>query len=450
MTRSWRTHALDYTEGEKKDGSHKETRPGVETERKPPTLRFASAGAVEKAELGWKPRSFFAACLPEPSGRPAVLFSPRLASTRSRRACETRSRRRISGRLCFSCSAFVCALAFLGVDGDFVDITYVTSAVAKGAVCLDGSPPAYHLDRGFGSGVNSWLVHFEGGGWCSNVTTCLRRKRTRLGSSKEMAKQVAFSGILSNTPDYNPDFYNWNKVKVRYCDGSSFTGDVKQVDPATKLHYRGARVWQAVMEDLLAKGMNKADNALISGCSAGGLTSILHCDRFHDLFPVDAKVKCLSDAGFFINEKDVAGVEYIEAFFNDVVTTHCFFPQNEVKQIQTPLFILNAAYDSWQVRNILVPGFADPHGFRDDFLKALEEQGTSSTRGLFINSCFVHCQSEMQEIWFASGSPMLGNKTIADAVGDWFYDRSSFQKIGCPYPCDSTCHNRIYQDSSEA
>lgn len=27
----------------------------------------------------------------------------------------------------------------------------------------------------------------------------------------------------------------------------------------------------------------------------------------------------------------------------------CFFPQNEVKQIQTPLFILNAAYDSWQV-----------------------------------------------------------------------------------------------------
>ncbi|KAL5212381.1 hypothetical protein ABZP36_023228 [Zizania latifolia] len=305
-----------------------------------------------------------------------------------------------------------------------------------------------------------------------------------------MAKQIAFSGILSNTPGYNPGFYNWNKVKVRYCDGASFTGDVEQVDPATKLHHRGARVWQAVMEDLLTKGMNKADNALISGCSAGGLTSILHCDRFRDLFHQDVKVKCLSDAGFFINEKDIAGVEYIAAFFNDVVATHgsaenlpssctsrlppsmCFFPQNEVEQIQTPLFILNAAYDSWQVRNILVPGVADSHGnwhickhnidecpapqlqilqgFRDDFLKALEEQGTSSTRGLFINSCFVHCQSEMQETWFASGSPMLGNKTIADAVGDWFYDRSPFQKIDCPYPCDSTCHNRIYEVSSEA
>jgi hypothetical protein len=57
-----------------------------------------------------------------------------------------------------------------------------------------------------------------------------------------------------------PDFYNWNKVKVRYCDGSSFTGDVEQIDPTTKLHFRGARIWQAVMEDLLAKGMDKAEN----------------------------------------------------------------------------------------------------------------------------------------------------------------------------------------------
>ena len=30
-----------------------------------------------------------------------------------------------------------------------------------------------------------------------------------------------------------PDFYNWNKVKVRYCDGSSFTGDKEEVDPVS-------------------------------------------------------------------------------------------------------------------------------------------------------------------------------------------------------------------------
>lgn len=29
------------------------------------------------------------------------------------------------------------------------------------AVCLDGSPPAYHLHKGFGAGIDNWIVHFE-------------------------------------------------------------------------------------------------------------------------------------------------------------------------------------------------------------------------------------------------------------------------------------------------
>lgn len=31
----------------------------------------------------------------------------------------------------------------------------------------------------------------------------------------------------------------------------------------------------------------------------------------------------------------------------------CFFPQNMAQQIRTPLFIVNAAYDSWQVSTLL-------------------------------------------------------------------------------------------------
>lgn len=89
------------------------------------------------------------------------------------------------------------------------------------------------------------------------------------------------------------DFYNWNRVKVRYCDGSSFTGDVEEVESvcsglglsarsfmckmyieidlifamqSTNLHYRGARVWDAIIEDLLNRGMSKAKNV----CSTAG------------------------------------------------------------------------------------------------------------------------------------------------------------------------------------
>ncbi|KZV31718.1 hypothetical protein F511_00522 [Dorcoceras hygrometricum] len=375
-------------------------------------------------------------------------------------------------------------MVVLRIESFNVDITYVESAVAKGAVCLDGSPPAYHFDKGFGAGANSWLIQIEGGGWCNNVTTCLARKNTRLGSSKQMIKQIAFSGILSNKPQFNPDFYNWNRIKVRYCDGASFTGDIEAVNPATNLHYRGARVFLAVIEDLFAKGMKNAENAILSGCSAGGLASILHCDSFKALFTTGTKVKCFSDAGYFINARDVAGGLHIADFYSDVVRTHgsaknlpascssrlnpglCFFPQYVMQGIRTPIFIVNAAYDSWQIKNILAPGVADPHGiwhsckldilkcsgsqieamqgFRSEFLYAFSKIGASPARGYFINSCYAHCQTEMQETWLSADSPALDGKTIAEATGDWFYDRKPFQKIDCPYPCDNTCHNRVF------
>ena len=41
--------------------------------------------------------------------------------------------------------------------------------------------------------------------------------------------------------------------------------------------------------------------ALLSGCSAGGLASIFHCDEFRELFPRTTRVKCLSDAGLFLD-----------------------------------------------------------------------------------------------------------------------------------------------------
>ncbi|CAM8906589.1 unnamed protein product [Rhodiola kirilowii] len=383
----------------------------------------------------------------------------------------------------------ICALILLKAESVTIGITFLESAVAKGAVCLDGSPPAYHFDKGFGAGVNNWMVYFEGGGWCSTVAECLARKNTRLGSSKQMTKVLTFSGMFNSKQKLNPDFYNWNRIKVRYCDGASFTGDIEAVDPKTNLHFRGARIFNAVIEDLLAKGMKNAANAVIAGGSAGGLATILNCDRFKTMLPATTKVKCLADAGFFIDVKDVSGVQRIQNFYNNVVTTHgseknlpvsctsrlkpaglCFFPQNVVSGIKTPLFILNAAYDSWQIKNILAPGAADPHGtwrdckaditkcsaaqlntmhnFRSQFLNALSVLGNSTSRGMFIDSCYAHTQTGMTETWLRDDSPVVEKTTIAKAIGDWYYDRSVPRKIDCPYPCNPTCHNRVYDGDS--
>ncbi|KAF3630701.1 Pectin acetylesterase 11 [Capsicum annuum] len=107
--------------------------------------------------------------------------------------------------------------------------------------------------------------------------------------------------ILESATAQGAEFYNWNRVRVKYCDGSSFTGDVEQVDRENKLYFRGARIFKAIMEDLWSKGMKNAENAILSGTSAGGLATILNCDKFKCLFTKDARVKCVADAGFFIN-----------------------------------------------------------------------------------------------------------------------------------------------------
>nr|GMD03498.1 pectin acetylesterase 12-like [Ipomoea batatas] len=338
-----------------------------------------------------------------------------------------------------------------------VPLTLIQGADAKGAVCLDGTLPGYHIHEGYGSGANSWVIQLEGGGWCNTIRSCVYRKTTRRGSSKFMEKKLPFTGILSNKAEENPDFYNWNRIKVRYCDGASFSGDSE--NQAAQLQFRGQRIYEAAMDELMSKGMRNAEQALLSGCSAGGLASILHCDEFRSLFPSSTKVKCLSDAGLFMDATDVSGGHSLRNIFSGVVTvqdlvknlpktctnhldpTSCFFPQNLIANINTPLFILNAAYDSWQVQASLAPPSADPNGawhdckadnqkcstsqikflqgFRNDMLDAVKGFAASKQTGLFINSCFAHCQSERQDTWFADDSPVINNKVRQNICYSW-------------------------------
>lgn len=36
-------------------------------------------------------------------------------------------------------------------------------------------------------------------------------------------------------------------------------------------------------------------------------------------------------------------------------------------------------------------------------------------------------------------------QTVAESVGDWYFDRTTVKAIDCPYPCDKTCHNLIFK-----
>nr|CAB3463661.1 unnamed protein product [Digitaria exilis] len=365
-----------------------------------------------------------------------------------------------------------------------VGLTLVRGAQEKGALCLDGSAPGYHLQRGSGTGSQSWLIHLEGGGWCRNLKSCASRQGSILGSSRYMERQIEFTGILSDDKSQNPDFYNWNKVKIRYCDGASFSGDVRdELQNGTRFFFRGQRIWEAVMNELVFKGMRKAKQAFLTGCSAGGLATYIHCDAFRALLPKDSRVKCLADGGFFLDVEDIAGTRTMRSFYSDVVRLQglrekfsncnsnlepgqCFFPREVVKHIVNPVFILNPAYDAWQVQHALAPESSDPHhswldcrldiakcsseqleilqGFRKELHDAISEVKQKRDWGFYINSCFVHCQSLNSLTWHSPTSPRVNNKSIAEAVGDWFFDRREVKEIDCEYPCNPTCHNLAF------
>ncbi|RCV25275.1 hypothetical protein SETIT_5G153700v2 [Setaria italica] len=364
-----------------------------------------------------------------------------------------------------------------------VPITILKSAVSEGAVCMDGTPPAYNLDPGSGAGSRSWIVNLEGGAWCNSARTCRLSKGTGRGSSDHMDKAIPFTGIMSSSRAVNPDFYNWNRVKIRYCDGGSFAGDAYNKESG--IYFRGQRIWNAVIRHLLSMGMSSADQVLLTGCSSGGLAVVLHCDQLRAFFPpgTTTTVKCLSDGGLYLDAVDISGGRSLRSYFGEIVAmqgiaqslppactarldaTSCFFPQNIIDSVKTPMFILNAAYDVIQISLSLAPNRADPsgswracksnrsacnasqmnvlQGFRDQMVSSVQGFSRSRSNGLFISSCFAHCQSEQLGTWniVPGGSPTIQNKGIAKSVGDWYYNRAEVRAIDCRYPCDKTCHH---------
>ncbi|XP_047963818.1 pectin acetylesterase 8-like [Salvia hispanica] len=365
-----------------------------------------------------------------------------------------------------------------------LNVTFITNAVKKGAVCLDGSPGAYYFAKGFGDGVHNWMIYLPGGAWCNSTDECLRRsKNDYVGSNKNVAP-MALGTIQSQNKSLNPDFYNWNKVYIRYCDGASFMADVETVNPETKLHLRGRRIFASVLEELITtKGMSNAENALLVGNSAGGLAAILNCDRFHSFLPGACRVKCISDSGVFIQGNDLHGAQDIaKKYFASVVKFHeldkylpqsctrrldpelCFIPGNVVEDIQTPLFLLHSNFDLYQISKLAIPNHPNNEGWENCtknfsslqsctsnqlhvimdihrlLLKTLEGLVDNPSRGLFIISCYIHDISTNLHNW--QGIPILQNKTIQQAIGDWYFDKSNVQIIdtqhSCPINCDRT------------
>lgn len=59
-------------------------------------------------------------------------------------------------------------------------------------------------------------------------------------------------------------------------------------------------------------------------------------------------------------------------------------------------------------------------GFRTHILNQIKGFASSRQTGIFLNSCFAHCQSERQDTWFANDSPKIRNKVRTKTIPSRF------------------------------
>ncbi|XP_031107495.1 pectin acetylesterase 8-like [Ipomoea triloba] len=274
-----------------------------------------------------------------------------------------------------------------------------------GAVCLTGKPASYYFLEGFGKGIHNWLVYLPGGGWCATPGDCIKYANDKNITIDPVP--YYFGTILGNNKEKNPDFFDWNKVVITYCDGSSFTGNSQTIYNGTNLYFKGARIFNVVMQELLQKGMGMAQNE-----STKSLPKT-----------------CTSR-----------------------LSPHmCFFAHNVQQDIQTPIFFLMSAFDIFQVSSTFIHNetiqncivnetacsseiYKVLQDLRLELLSLLPNQSNSSSKGVLITSPKAHGQIQSAN-WYLDMVIEGSNETIAKLFRDWYFDNRDVHIIDkYPYP----------------
>jgi len=286
---------------------------------------------------------------------------------------------------------------------------------------------------------------------------------------------------MSNDTTYNPKFANWNTVFVMYCDGTSYTGDRDEayVYNNTKIWFRGKKVLEALFDDLDTRGLNQSSAVVLTGTSAGGLTTYLHAEHLRKRLPAAAIVVGMPDAGFFLDHKNTQGVyAYRQGFqgaigsnlwnasgvndaclatYNPEEQWHCWMAQYTYPFLSNvPFFIINSLYDTYQTGNILqlgcnpsLPGNCSQtqldefQQYRDDFINVLSEVTDNERDGLFATGCYQHEETCKNYDW---DGILIDKYFMVDAFTDWYFKIESSHNnvfIDVRWPNNPSCSEML-------
>lgn len=252
---------------------------------------------------------------------------------------------------------------------------------------------------------------------------------------------------LSNDCTRNPAFCTFNMVYLKTCDGGSWSGNrsdesgVALRPGATPLYYRGRAILDATASALGKLGITNATEIVIGGGSAGALGVYLQLDHWNrTLNPnQDKRVVGLPDCGFF---QDWDNNSYHQGFvwmqsaagMNSVVdpvcrAAHptqpnlCLMAEHLSPYITTPLFALQAKFDSYQIPHICgadCTTTVQKQAYGDALVAKLHATVLNRKgNGAMVDACYHHCagyntytvagltQAEAVQIWYERGAAAL-------------------------------------------
>merc|ERR1719329_48807 len=259
-------------------------------------------------------------------------------------------------------------------------------------------------------GSTKWTINIQGGGWCYDEDKCFKRSQGNLGSST-FFNPTSGCGCMNVNEDGSMD-NNCNCIFMPYGDGASFSGFRAEPWPvpsntSQKLYFRGIKNFDATMDFAFQNGLDKATEFVLTGGSAGGLSTFLHADRVAERLSKEAPdckhVRAAPNVGYFLDHDNfkhddnnyTAWMKYIHHMQN--LTSGAdggLLPACEKAYPETKHYC-----------------FMSPH------MEQFKPVQSESQNGAMITSCICHgCPWAQLE---------LEGKTSYQHYADWYYGKTS-------------------------
>lgn len=392
-------------------------------------------------------------------------------------------------------SIFLILISYiLYTEFEFYDIVELDSE--SGGKCLDGSNYQFFVKEKKDS--KNYVFFFDGGGWCSTkyynstLESCQKRSETYLGTSNYFVNKIynffqtlpLFNSLvfimsknqvhnkinkiydifmkfpvfkrwmyfLSSDEIHNPDFYNYTKIFLRYCDGRGFIGYNKDplVYENNLLYFRGLNNTLGTLNYAINKlNLLEADNLVLSGMSAGGLASLLYSNYFRKLLPESIKIRTIFDSGFFLDHPNKINGYNISKIWKNLITDtkpefadfldsycnykndelyKCFLPEYFIKNLNVPYFIIYSLYDTYTIFNLIGDKCMFKDGkfcqineveqYKEKLITLIEETSSNNEKmGFWIPACFLHDFLYISFDW--NNNIQIDNNFLKDAIGKW-------------------------------